>query len=429
MELRADGKVTLEAMELALQMLADDPDNAAAQAVLEKGAKSLDAQTQLIQARFNNSFENLPDDVREGALAAMDEARYDAYNGAVTNNSDEEIDPTASAVKAEQAAMKALECFIADNLDNAELSSQELAALRNAAGAAADFKAAAENADSGAEILKAAKEALANSDLAAMKADLAIKLGVSPDQLIVLSGTDTDETINITNGDDGGLCVTVGDTVYNYTAEEAKYLIIDSGAGDDVIKAADDVAQSLHIFGGAGNDRISGGAGDDLIYGGSGNDYLQGLAGNDMVSGGAGEDKIFGGNNYWDDYDADAADTPLEDDGNDILLGEDGNDYIDGGDGHDSLYGDYNVPHSDEEYYPSGNDIILGGKGDDLLNGGAGNDLLLGETGADILEGGRGSDLLDGGQDNDEDLVCGYGRCGVDPDSDSADLAITNNGY
>ena len=366
--------------------------------MIEKGAKSLDAQTQLIRARLNNSFENLPDDVREGALAAMDEARSAAYDGAGANNSKEENDPAASAVKAEQAAMEALEHFIAYNLDNAELSSEELAALQDAAGAFADYKAAAAIADSGAEIVNAAKEAFANSGLAAMKADLAMKLGVSADQLVVLFGTGKDDRIKITNGEEGGLCVLINGNEYSYSADDAKYLIIDGRSGNDIFEADCSVTQSLNIFGGAGNDQIYSGEGNDLIYGGTGDDEIYGFGGNDSVAGGAGDDTIDGdiGNDVIDGGEGD--DTLKGYLGNDILVGGTGKDTIAGGAGSDMIDGGAGDDKLDGG---AGDDVMLGGEGNDALEGGAGSDVLLGESGNDVISGGDGDDIINGGEGSD----------------------------
>ena len=106
--------------------------------------------------------------------------------------------------------------------------------------------------------------------------------------------------------------ITINGKVYNYTAEEAKYLVIDGGKGNDQIRADYDVTQNLNIFGGAGDDTIEGSQGNDLIYGGAGDDHIFGYEGNDTINGGAGEDWLFG----------------------DV-----GNDMIDGGDGDDHLLG------------------------------------------------------------------------------------------
>ena len=377
-EARVDGEVTLEAMDLARQKLEEDPDNAAAQAVIERGAKSLDAQAQLAQTRFNNSMENLPESLREGAAAAMSEARNNAAEGA---------DPEA-------AAMEALTRYIADNSDSADLSPEELAALESIVGAAGDYADALDTADRGADIVEAASESFAQSELAAMKADAAARLGVSPDQLIVLSGTDADDEIIIANSEDGGLRVTInGGEPVCYTAEEAKYLIIDGGAGNDEIypdedveNHEEDVSRDLHIFGGSGDDTVWGMYGNNILYGGAGNDTIYGGVGNDVLVGGSGDDYLEG------------------DDGNDILLGGDGNDEIEGGEGNDLIDGS------------TGDDTIQGGNGDDIIDGGAGsdkiygdrktfqasgNDIIMGGDGDDWIEGGKGNDFIDGGDGND----------------------------
>jgi Ca2+-binding RTX toxin-like protein len=71
------------------------------------------------------------------------------------------------------------------------------------------------------------------------------------------------------------------------------------------------------------------------------------------------------------------------------LDGAAGPDTLSGGDGADTIRGE------------GGDDVIRGGAGDDDIGGGAGNDLIEGEDGADILWGGWGDDTVQGGAGND----------------------------
>ena len=395
-EFRVDGEVTVEAMDRARQILEEDPDNAAAQAAIERGAKNLDAQTQLAQTRFNNSMDNLPESLREGAAAAMAEARGSVGEGE---------DPEA-------AALEALTRYLADNSQNAALGPEELAALESISGAAGAYADALETADKGAAVVDKAADSFAKSDLAAMKADLAEKMGVSPDQLIVLSGTGGDDDISIEEDESGGLCVFINGEEHNYTAEEAKYLIIDGGAGNDEFwndfGADSGFAQGLHIFGGSGNDRVDSFDGDNIIYGGSGKDKIKFGDGNNIINGGDGDDSIYCGSR-----------NGLGGSGNNLIIGGAGNDWIScgegnniiyGGDGDDDIYSgggnnyvDGGSGNDDVFIEGDGNNIILGGSGDDdIAVSGSGNNLLLGEDGNDDISGGGGSDIIDGGAGEDE---------------------------
>jgi len=148
-------------------------------------------------------------------------------------------------------------------------------------------------------------------------------------------------------------------------------IIIDTGAGNDVIDASN--LQSgvlLTARGGEGNDVIFGGFGNDVLLGEEGRDIIFGNDGNDFISGGAGNDLIFGGA------------------GNDIVLGDEGADRLRGDDGNDLLLGGPD------------NDVLWGGNGNDNLFGNDGDDRLFGMNGDDVLDGGPGDDVLNGGRGN-----------------------------
>lgn len=175
------------------------------------------------------------------------------------------------------------------------------------------------------------------------------------EDLTILQLPDSNDKYNevtIDQGDNGGIVVTVnGDHTYNYTAEQAKSLIISGGSGTDRIYGY--CSNDLNIAGGDGHNVIRGGSGNDIIYGGSDSDHIYGGAGNDEIFGGNGFDELYGGT------------------GNDYIYGGRGNDTIDGGRGYDTIYG---------------------GVGNDKINGG--NDYVT-----DVLYGGDGSDTFGEGED------------------------------
>lgn len=129
------------------------------------------------------------------------------------------------------------------------------------------------------------------------------------------------------------------------SVRDLRRVIVDSGAGNDVVNASR--LDAMFAFIGRG------GEGNDILFGGRGNDVL------------------------------------LGEEGRDIIIAGDGNDFISGGDGNDILLGG------------DGNDVILGGDGNDVLSGGRGNDILLAGDGNDVLNGGAGTDFLDGGAGSD----------------------------
>ena len=182
-------------------------------------------------------------------------------------------------------------------------------------------------------------------------------------------------TINTLAGND---TITVG----NLNGVSAKQVIVNAGAGDDVLNATGAIigAVRLGLNGNDGNDTINGSQGNDSINGGAGIDSLCGHAGNDLILGDAGDDLIGGGFGN---------DTIDGGDGADAISGQQDNDSISGGNGNDTIKGDI------------GNDTLFGGAGDDELNGMAGDDSILGGVGQDGISGGIGNDTLDGGRNDD----------------------------
>ena len=81
-------------------------------------------------------------------------------------------------------------------------------------------------------------------------------------------------------------------------------IFVDAGRGDDVAGVEGDVAASLVLDGGRGNDILVGGAGNEILIGGSGRDIIVGGAGRDILLGGTGQDILIGGTT---DADLDAA--------------------------------------------------------------------------------------------------------------------------
>ncbi|MCC7126117.1 MAG: calcium-binding protein [Acidobacteria bacterium] len=181
---------------------------------------------------------------------------------------------------------------------------------------------------------------------------------------VAVAGTTNTDTVTVVDEAPGSIrvAISVNGNIESavFTAEQVQAVIIDCGAGDDLVIAT--AAARVIAFGRDGNDTLSGGTGNDVLQGGGGNDRLLGNAGDDIL---------------------------VDDAGDDILLGGPGNDQLAGGLGNDSLGGE------------GGNDQLVGDDGDDRLAGDAGNDRLFGNAGADFIKGGAGLDTLDGGADDD----------------------------
>ncbi len=217
---------------------------------------------------------------------------------------------------------------------------------------------------------------------------------------------------------DGDDQVAVGSSLY-------PGLIIDTGAGHDIVRLdTDDVLENVSpspgegasVDTGSGNDFVDGGLGDDTVRTAAGHDTVFAHAGRDTISGGEQNDFLEG---------QDGADFVAGDRGRDFVLGGAGADILLGGGDADTLYGDAayllgqwdgaaetihtfdTLPTGGErlgvitESPASAHDVLDGGTGDDRLFGGLGDDVLLGGDGADWLEGEGGDDTLFGGADDD----------------------------
>ncbi|MDO5297666.1 MAG: hypothetical protein Q4F00_13745, partial [bacterium] len=270
LEAKVDGEVTLNMMDQARKMLEEDPDNADAKAVLEKGQQSLDAQEKSARANLLDSKDSLPDDLKYEANQAMKQA----WEEAKKNGSD----PDA-------AAMAALADYAYANADNANFGPDKLEALQSLAKSSDSYAEAIGRTDKGQDI----------SDKLAAKQKMAEELGISASEIIEIDGGDGNNNISITAAGQGGVAVTVDGKTTEYSQEDAQRLFIAGGAGKDTINVDGKVKQDMHLYGGVGDDTISGGAGKDTIYGGKGDDAIHGGNGVDTISGGEGVDVISGG--------------------------------------------------------------------------------------------------------------------------------------
>lgn len=160
-EAEIDGAVTIEVMDQARDMLKEDPNNEAALGVLEKGQVNLDTQQDLSFARLNDSMANIPASLRSGASEAMQAAIQKA----------EEDGTDANA-----AAAAALAQYASDNIENADLSDEEKAAVLEISGDAAGYAKAIDNTRTGVDILKDAGYEVDDADANAVNTETAALL-------------------------------------------------------------------------------------------------------------------------------------------------------------------------------------------------------------------------------------------------------------
>lgn len=246
-------------------------------------------------------------------------------------------------------------------------------------------------------------------------ADDAVTLTVAGGDLAVNGATDLGGGVTVDANDDLQIVVAPGDgrdtvTASALAADQYGSLVVDGGAGDDLLTGGIDVDA---LRGGAGDDRIVGGRGNDDLDGGDGNDTLVWNNGDnsDTMDGDGGADtvEVNGAATAGDVFTVVPSGQRVRFDRTNLvpftldvsaermaLNGLGGDDSVtaaaglaaltsltvDGGTGNDALTGG------------DGADLISGGDGADALAGGGGDDRLVGDRGADTFAGGAGDDVL-----------------------------------
>jgi Ca2+-binding RTX toxin-like protein len=182
-------------------------------------------------------------------------------------------------------------------------------------------------------------------------------------------------------------------------------IVVDLGAGADLLASMLDAGEVLTGRGGPGNDELHGRTGMETLDGGEGDDQLYPddnaytssvpPPGPDTITGGPGTDQV-----WYADH-ASAVRVSL-----DGVANDGGASDVD------------NVMPDVEKIVGSGGDDVLAGNaaaneidarnGDDRVTGGGGNDKIFGNNGNDALDGGAGDDTLIGNKDDDT-LVGGPG--------------------
>jgi Ca2+-binding RTX toxin-like protein len=225
---------------------------------------------------------------------------------------------------------------------------------------------------------------------------------IDDDGNLIINGTNAADRIVLSSGPNG-LQARINNVLQPAMSPEGGTVKIFGYGGNDNITVQGNVAESVEIYGGDGNDYIAGGSQSDLLDGGNGNDRILGGGGDDTILGGDGSDTLNGGNGndvlmgdaYVDEFgDIQEGDVG----GNDTLSGDIGDDTVDGGVGNDKVNGGAG---NDFLYGQDGNDRMDGGAGDDLMMGNDGSDTLYGQAGIDVLIGGNSSDILYGGAGDD----------------------------
>jgi Ca2+-binding RTX toxin-like protein len=188
-------------------------------------------------------------------------------------------------------------------------------------------------------------------------------------------------------------------------------IVVDLGAGADLLASMTDAGEVLTGRGGPGNDELHGRTGTETLDGGDGDDQLYPddnpysmsvpPPGPDSIAGGPGTDQVWylehqsavrvSLDGVANDGGANDVDNVLPDverivgSGHaDVLTGSAAANEIDARDGDDRITGG------------GGDDKIYGNNGNDALDGGDGNDTLVGNNNDDTIVGGPGVDSFNG---------------------------------
>lgn len=242
-----------------------------------------------------------------------------------------------------------------------------------------------------------------------------------------VSGTVNDEIRVHTQGANYNIQIVNVSATYIISQADVQHMVLDGGAGDDVVSVDDDVALGASIIGGTGDDVLDGGSGNDTIEGGAGWDTIDGAGGDDLLRGG------------------DEADVFTSLAGHDTVHGDSG------GDDRDVLIvagkGDLTLTNSafmmggtEVETFDSIEEVsVTGGDFDDVIDasaftggpatlyGSGGNDKLISASSGGMLIGEDGNDTLIYGQGGTFDSVMYF--CNADGGTGKDTLTIDDRNY
>ena len=205
---------------------------------------------------------------------------------------------------------------------------------------------------------------------------------------------------------------------WSYTIDTARGVLVEAGAGNDLVCIGAGVDADLILRGGSGDDRLTGGTGNDVLQGDMGSDTLIGGRGDDVYVFGLGSRDL--GRDVVIEERDEGADTVHFANVREAVTVDLGRLYsfqpiANGPEA--ELFVNFSMSENIEHIVGSAFDdrltgnrvanILEGGPGNDVLFGGEGDDELFGDSGKDYLLGQAGADLLEGGFDNELDWLEG----------------------
>ena len=124
-----------------------------------------------------------------------------------------------------------------------------------------------------------------------------VRAALGLDGTLSVAGSSTSDTVLLTTVS-GGLVRVQGDLLggpVEFPTAAVSTIVVDLGAGDDMLLIAGTLTQPTVVMGGSGNDTVIGGGGPTVFVGGLGNDRLIGGRGRNILIGGTGSDVLIGG--------------------------------------------------------------------------------------------------------------------------------------
>lgn len=110
---------------------------------------------------------------------------------------------------------------------------------------------------------------------------------------LAYTGTNAADTVALTKNSAGQAVLTINGTPYTISGTVSS-VVLNGGAGNDLIKVSTAFTIPTTLIGGDGNDTLRGGSGSDVLLGDAGNDTLIGRNGRDLEVGGVGADLLIG---------------------------------------------------------------------------------------------------------------------------------------
>ncbi len=118
--------------------------------------------------------------------------------------------------------------------------------------------------------------------------------------MLVISGTNSNDTITVSQSSSGRYTVTINGSSasfnnYDSSGKTVDLIVIYGFGGNNTITLNSNVTTNAYVLGGNNGNTITGGSGYNILVGGSGTDKITGGSNRDLIIGGTGGDTLNGG--------------------------------------------------------------------------------------------------------------------------------------